>query len=67
MEFTLKTVLEFLGPLLEVKDLDPSNIFSITFEPGGIEVIQYDLNEEGEKIIIGGNIKMKSEFINYLA
>lgn len=66
MEWTLSTVLDFLAPLIQAYELDVNNIFSVTFEPGGMELVLYDLNENGEKIVIGDSVKMKSEFYPYL-
>jgi hypothetical protein len=67
MEWTLETVLEFLQPLLDAYRLDKNNIFSVAFEPGGMELVQYSLDENGDKIIVGDSIKMQSDFYPYLA
>lgn len=67
MEFTLATVMEFLTPLIEAYELDVNNIFSVTFEPGGMELVVYVLDEEGQKIIVGDSVQMRSDFYPYLA
>lgn len=67
MEWTLETVLTFLQPLLDAYGLDANNVFSVAFEPGGMELVQYSLDEDGSKIIVGDSIKMQSDFYPYLA
>lgn len=67
MEFTLATVLAFLKPLLEAEELDPNDIFSVTFEPGGVEFTIYARNEDGSLVRFGEQIKMHAKFVHYLA
>lgn len=66
MEFTLATVMEFLKPLLEVQDLKPDDVFSVTFEPGGVEFTVYARNPDGSLVRFGDTYKMNAKFVNYL-
>lgn len=66
MEFTLATINKFLAPFFEAYELDVNNVFSVTFEPGGVEIVQYERDKEGDFILIGDSVQMKSDFFPYL-
>lgn len=67
MEFTLATIKEFLKPFFDAHELDINNVFSVAFEPGGVEIVQYERDKDGDFILIGDSVQMKSDFYKYLA
>lgn len=67
MEFTLKTVLAFLRPLLSAYDIPETNVMSVKFDPSGAEITQYVRDSDGRIETFDDEPLTESKFYPYLA